>query len=105
MSTPSVSRSARRSRARSFHTGGSASVAARSKRSSTWLSLVFTCWPPGPEEREKRHLSSASGRETEPRMTWGPDTCAMIPRPAAAVTSISRPGRPAPSSDGRGAEP
>ena len=42
---------------------------ARSKRSSTCESLVLTCCPPGPDDREKRHMSSASGRETEPRMT------------------------------------
>ncbi|MFK4596591.1 transposase [Streptomyces pristinaespiralis] len=66
--TPPTIRPASRSSARSFQTGGSASVLARSKRSSTCESLVLTCWPPGPEDREKRHMSSASGRETEPRM-------------------------------------
>ncbi len=33
------------------------------------MALVLTCCPPGPEEREKRQLSSDSGMETEPR-TW-----------------------------------
>lgn len=68
MTTPSTSREASRSSARAFHTSGRASVFARSNRSSTWESLVLTCCPPGPDDREKRHMSSASGRETEPRM-------------------------------------
>jgi len=28
----------------------------------------LTCWPPGPDDLEKRQMSSASGKETEPRM-------------------------------------
>ncbi|GAA2684790.1 hypothetical protein GCM10009864_67540 [Streptomyces lunalinharesii] len=50
---------------------------------------MLTCWPPGPEERENRQTSSASGRATAPRMTWGPDMPPMIPRPRPPVTSVS----------------
>src|SRR4051794_21363587 len=31
--------------------------------SSTRLSVVLTLWPPGPEEREKRSVSSAAGMD------------------------------------------
>lgn len=36
------------------------------QESWTRLSEVFTCWPPGPEERENRQPSSAAGI-----VSWG----------------------------------
>jgi len=32
---------------------------------SARLSVVFTCWPPGPEERENRQVNSAAGIVSE----------------------------------------
>lgn len=40
--------------------------ARRSQRSSTRVSVVLTCWPPGPEDRLKTHCSSPSGIRNRP---------------------------------------
>jgi Protein of unknown function (DUF2510) len=61
VTTPSTRRLPSRSSARARTTGPSDGERATSKDSSTLLSVVFTDWPPGPEEREKRHPSSAAG--------------------------------------------
>lgn len=42
--------------------------------SSTLLSEVLTCWPPGPEDRENRQLSSAAGITSE-----GETDTSMVP--------------------------
>ena len=54
VTTPSVSRPASRPRARFFSRSGRDGDRAISKDSSTRLSVVFTDWPPGPDDREKR---------------------------------------------------
>jgi hypothetical protein len=59
--TPLDNRPASAASARSRRTGGSAVVLARSKESSAWLSVVFTDWPPGPDDRENRQDSSSGG--------------------------------------------
>ena len=58
VSTPSISREPSRSRARDRCTSLSAGLPCTSYDSSTLLSVVLTPWPPGPEDREKRQLSS-----------------------------------------------
>ena len=62
--------------------GGPAPAAARSSAlersrshvSSTRESVVLTCWPPAPDEREKRHVSSAAGM-----VTVGPTRTSSMP--------------------------
>ncbi|MDX6236549.1 MAG: hypothetical protein QOG10_1364 [Kribbellaceae bacterium] len=69
VSTPSTKRGPSRSSALAFRTSLSAVVAATSKLSSTRLSVVLTDCPPGPLDREKRQVSSASGTTTPLRTT------------------------------------
>jgi len=48
-----------------------------SQSNSTRESLVFTDWPPGPEERENRSVNSSSGTTTGPART--PSTLTPLP--------------------------
>ena len=72
VNTPSTRRPERRMRARARCRGPSAVVAPRSRLSSTRESAVFTDWPPGPDDRLKRHRSSPSGTTTERVTRSGP---------------------------------
>ena len=67
VSTPLTRRGPSRSSALRLRCSGSAVVWARSKTSSTRESVVFTPCPPGPDEREKRQLTSAAGITDDPR--------------------------------------
>ena len=77
VSTPSVRRPASACSARFRSTGPSARERARSIDTSARLSVVFTDWPPGPDDRENRHDRS-SGGITAPRIWIGPVTLPMI---------------------------
>jgi hypothetical protein len=63
--TPSLRRLARRARARRRAGSGSDGDRPTSNESSTRLSVVLTDCPPGPEEREKRSLSSPAGMRSQ----------------------------------------
>lgn len=84
VSTPSTSRVARRSVARSRCTGDSAEEAVRSQDSSTRESDVLTDCPPGPPDRENRQRSSDPGITREPRTGRSLDTGPACPDVAAA---------------------
>jgi hypothetical protein len=71
--TPSTSLPASARSARSRRTGPSALDEATSNDTSARLSVVFTDWPPGPDDLENRHVSS-SGGITAPRTLMGPAT-------------------------------
>ncbi len=71
---PSTSAAPRRRRARDRCASVSAVELARSHVSSTRESVVLTCWPPAPDEREKRHVSSAAGI-----VTVGPTRTSSMP--------------------------
>lgn len=72
---PSTSRPASALRPRERWVSVKAEEFSRSNSNSTLLSVVFTDWPPGPDEREKRSFSSAAGR-TRPWASPGPGrTC------------------------------
>lgn len=59
--TPAMSRGPRRVTSLSRWPSDSAAEAATFHESSTRLSEVLTCWPPGPEDRENRQPSSDAG--------------------------------------------
>ena len=61
MITPAMSRASRRVSSLTRWTSDSAAELPTFQSSSTRLSDVFTCWPPGPEERENRQPSSEAG--------------------------------------------
>lgn len=69
MMAPSTRRPTSRSIARCRSVGGSAPVVARFHRSSTRESAVFTDCPPGPLDREKRHINSLRGMVIPSRTT------------------------------------
>ena len=62
---------------------GSAELDATSQDSSTRESAVLTPCPPGPDEREKRQLSSASGITIPGRTVSGATVRACPTRPSA----------------------
>lgn len=66
---PAVSRGPSRCIARSRSDSGMLGDVARSKMSCTRESVVFTPWPPGPDDRENRQDSSERGIVTDPRTT------------------------------------
>jgi len=61
VTTPATSRRCSRSRSIMRCASESTFDSTTSQNSSTRLSDVFTCWPPGPDDREKRHPSSDAG--------------------------------------------
>ena len=71
VSTVPASRGERARRTRSRCDSSRAVVAPRSMLSWTRESVVLTCWPPGPEDRENRSISSAAGT-VSPRGAPGP---------------------------------
>ena len=77
MSTPSTRRSASRCSARARCQLDSEGEFATSKLTAALESLVLTDCPPGPLERENRHVSSLAGIASEPR-TWR-SSSAMCP--------------------------
>src|SRR5215211_7312984 len=76
--TPSTSRRESRSITRARWIGPSALVPATSTLRSTRESAVLTDWPPGPEERLNRHVSSRSGITTERVTRNGPGIGSFI---------------------------
>src|SRR5699024_1289532 len=80
VSTPPVSCSPSRVRSRSRCPAVRTAEVGTAHESSARVSEVFTCCPPGPEEREKRHWSSAAG------MTNSADTCTSTPSPCHTST-------------------
>jgi len=77
---PPVSRGPSRCIARSRRRSGMLGDLARSKMSSTRESVVFTPWPPGPDERENRHESSERGIVTDPRTTISSAMAPICPK-------------------------
>ena len=63
---PSTSRERSRWAASSFWSAVSTVVPVSDQVSSTRVSVVLTCWPPAPDERENRQVISLSGREMRP---------------------------------------
>jgi len=59
--TPATSRRSSRMSSLARWTSETAAELPMSQKSSTRLSDVLTCWPPGPEERENRQPSSEAG--------------------------------------------
>ncbi|MBE1459076.1 hypothetical protein H4W79_003290 [Nocardiopsis terrae] len=66
VNTPPTRRPARRSRARARRVAPKALQEATSNDSDTRVSEVLTCCPPGPEDRENRHVNASAGTVTGP---------------------------------------
>ena len=77
---PAVSRGPSRCNARLRSNSGTLGDVARSKMSCTRESVVFTPWPPGPDERENRHDSSERGIVTDPRTTISSTMAPICPK-------------------------
>ena len=66
-----TTRGPRRAVIRRFCSSVSASDAATSNSASIRVADVFACWPPGPDERDARMLTSLSGIVMSPRTGIG----------------------------------
>lgn len=83
VTVPSTSLPTSRSRARTRRCSGSDGDRATSNESSARLSVVLTPCPPGPDEREKRQDSSASGTLSRDVTCSGPGMPTSVEQPNA----------------------